>query len=219
MKDLIIFGNGNFPKLLKYYIDTDDSRSVACFTVNRQFMAEGDTHCGLPVIPFDELTSRFPPDEYDILVGVGYSKMNDNRRKTFAACKEAGYGIASYIHSTCSVHTDDIGEGNIMLERCLVYPFSKIGDGNLMFDTVNISHDSVIGSFNFFAGGTDLCGYVTIGDNCYFGKGCVLDNEFVAADYTLVGAGAYARGKTEPYEVIVPQRSVRLDGKRSTDFF
>ena len=87
-----------------------------------------------------------------------------------------------------------------------------------MFDTVNISHDSVVGSFNFFAGGSDLCGFCEIGDNCFFGKGSVLDEHFRAADHTLVGAGAYARGETESYDVIVPQRSVRLAGRKSTEF-
>lgn len=223
-KDLIIVGIGNFPRLLRYYIDIDDPRSVVAFSVDRRFVptdADGnlaDAYNGLPLVPFDELPDRFPPERYDVLMGMGYSAMNENRRRKFGECKGLGYRIASYFHSSCSIHTDDIGEGNIMLERCLVYPFSRIGDGNLMFDTVNISHDSVVGSFNFFAGGTDLCGFVRIGDNCFFGKGSVLDGHFEAANHTLVGAGAYAKGRTEPYDVIVPQRSVRLDGRRSTEF-
>ena len=223
-RPLVIVGIGDYPRLLHYYLREDDPRQVVAFSVDRDFLPTGDggtvvpSFDGLPLVPFDMLPAMFPPSQYDVLLGMGYSRMNENRKRKFFECKEMGYRIASYFHSSCSIHTDDIGEGNIMLERCLVYPFSKIGDGNLMFDTVNISHDSVVGSFNFFAGGTDLCGFCEIGDNCFFGKGSVLDEHFKAADYTLVGAGAYARGETAPYDVIVPQRSVRLVGRRSTDF-
>lgn len=221
---LVIIGMGNFPRLLKYYLDQDDPRSVVAFSCDRAYIpsdADGKpvtSFDGLPLVPFDELPDRFPSDRHDVLMGMGYSAMNDNRRRKFWECQHLGYHIASYFHSSCSIHTDDIGEGNIMLERCLVYPFSKIGDGNLMFDTVNISHDSVVGDFNFFAGGTDLCGFVRIGSNCFFGKGSVLDVHFEAADHTLVGAGAYAKGRTEPYDVIVPPRSHKLEGRISTEF-
>lgn len=105
-----------------------------------------------------------------------------------------------------------------MLENCLIYPFAKVGSGNLMWDHVLISHDCVVGDFNTFSSYADLCGYVKIGNNGYFGKHCILNDFMEVADYTLVGAGAYAKKKTEPYDVIVPARSVTLEGKKSTDF-
>ena len=37
------------------------------------------------------------------------------------------------------------------------------------------------------------------------------------ADYTLVGAAAFATRNTEPYNVVVPARSNILENKRSTD--
>ena len=217
MKDLVVFGNDDFARMLKYYIEQDDSRSVVCFTVDSAYIHE-DVFCGVPVVPFDVLVERYPPERFDILLGVGYSRMNDVRKEKFAECKQKGYTIASFIHSSSRVHTTDIGEGNIILENSLVYPFSSIGDGNLIWDNVSISHDSKIGSFNNFAGGTSLCGYVTIGNNCYFGKNSILDNDLCVADYTLIGAGAYARGTTQPYDVIVPERSITLAGKKSTSF-
>ena len=37
------------------------------------------------------------------------------------------------------------------------------------------------------------------------------------ADYTLVGAAAYAKGTSKEYDVIVPPRSITLENKKSTD--
>ena len=143
--------------------------------------------------------------------------MNDVRKNVYMQCKEKGYTVASYIHSSCSIHSNDIGEGNILLENCLVYPYDKIGNGNLMWDHVLISHDCTVGDFNTFSSYADLCGYVKIGTNGYFGKHCILNDFMEIADYTLVGAAAYAKKNTKPYDVVVPARSIILENKKSTD--
>lgn len=217
MKDIIIFGNRDFARLLKYYLESDDSRKVTAFTVNEKYIDEKEK-CGLPVCPFEIIEEEYSPDKYEILIAIGNSRMNDVRKQVFYDIKEKGYGVASYIHSSCNIHSQDIGEGNIMLENCLVYPYSKIGCGNLMWDHVVINHDCEVGNFNTFAGYSDMCGYVHIGNNCFFGQRCVLNNYMEVADYTLVGAVAYAKGKTKPYDVVVPARSVILEHKKSTDF-
>lgn len=216
MKNIVILGNNDFGRLLNYYISVDDSRQVVAFTVNKEYINE-NTFCELPVVPFEDVESIYPPREYEILIAIGNSKMNDVRKKMYYECKKKGYKVASYIHSSCSIHTKDIGEGNILLENCLLYPYSKLGNGNLLWDHVLISHDCIVGDFNTFSSYADLCGYVKIGNNGYFGKHCILNDYMEVADYTLVGAAAYAKGKTEEYDVVVPARSIILENKKSTD--
>ena len=216
MKKVIIFGDNDLGRLLKYYISTDDEREIVSFTVNRDYLTNS-VFCGLPVVEFETLEKEYNPNEYEILLAIGNNKMNNIRKKKFFEAKGKGYSIASYIHSSCSIHTHTIGEGNILLENCLLYPFSEIGDGNLLWDHVLISHDCKVGSFNTFSSYADLCGYVTIGSNGYFGKHCILNEHVNVADYTLVGANAYLKSNTQTYDVVVPSRSVILDHKKSTD--
>lgn len=216
MKDLIIFGNADFARLLKYYIEQDDDRKIACFTVNRSSIQE-DTFFGLPVVPFETVQDQYPPEQYDMLLGIGNGHMNDTRKRIFFECKEKGYEIASFIHSSSKIHNAQIGEGNIILEDCLIYPYAKLGTGNLLWDHVVISHDCEIGDFNTFSGGADLCGYVTIGNNGYFGKQCLLNDRLKVGDYVLVGACAYAKRNLKDYAVITAPKSVTLDNRRSTD--
>lgn len=216
MKNIIIFGNGDFARLLKYYIDIDDKREVEAFTVDRKYIDRTEFY-GKPVEAFEEIERKYPPDQYEILIAIGNSKMNTVREDIFRKCKAKGYTIASYIHSSCSVHSEDIGEGNILLENCLIYPYARIGSGNLLWDHVLISHDCTVGDFNTFSSYADLCGYVKIGNNGYFGKHCILNDFMEIADYTLVGAAAYAKKNTKPYDVVVPARSVVLENKKSTD--
>ena len=215
-KDIVIFGTADFGRMMKYYIEQDDSRKVVAFTVDRAYM-NSDLFCGLPVVAFEDLTQSYPPDAFDLLIAIGNSRMNDVRKKVFNAAKERGYHIASFIHSSCTIHSSDIGEGNIMLDKCLVYPYAKIGDGNLMWDHVVICHDCSVGNFNTFSSYADLCGYVHIGNNGFFGKHCVMRETVQIADYTLVGAMAFVTRDTNPYSVVVPVRSIVLENKVSTD--
>lgn len=216
MKNIVIFGNGDFARLLKYYIEIDDKRDVVAFTVNGEYI-ENEEFCGLPVVAFEEIVEKYPPEDYEIIIAIGNSKMNEVRKNIFFQCKEKGYTMANYIHSSCSVHCDITGEGNILLENCLIYPFAKIGNCNLLWDHVLISHDCIVGDFNTFSSYADLCGYVKIGNNGYFGKHCILNDFMEIADYTLIGAAAYAKKNTNPYDVVVPARSVVLENKKSTD--
>lgn len=217
MKNIVIFGANDLGRLLKFYIEDDhDNRKVIAYTMNKDYIKE-DKFLGLPVVPFESIVDVYSTDTVEIMIAIGNSKMNDIRKKVFIECKEKGYSVASYFHSSCSIHSSDIGEGNILLENCLVYPFAKIGNGNLLWDHVLISHDCTVGDFNTFSSYADLCGYVTIGNNGYFGKHCIINEHSQIADYTLVGANAYAKKITQPYDVVVPARSVILDNKKSTD--
>ena len=75
----------------------------------------------------------------------------------------------------------------------------------------------MVGDFNTFSGHADMCGYVTIGNNGYFGKCCEIQEHVKIADYTLVGAKAYVKRDTKPYDVVVPARGLILENKKSTD--
>lgn len=218
MKNLVVFGANNLGRLLKYYVEKCDDRKIVAFTMDANFI-EADLFLGLPVIPFEELESLFPPSENEILLAIGEHKMNDIRKDVFYRCKQKGYRIASFFHPSCSINSDDVGEGNIFLENCLVYPFARIGNGNLCWDHVLISHDCVVGDFNTFSSYADLCGYVNISNNGFFGKHCVIQEHSIIADYTLVGATAFVKKGTEKYDVVVPAKSVILTNKKSTDFF
>ena len=216
MKKIIIFGTGDFARLLKYYLDEDDDREVVCFTANASNITE-NTFRGLPVVPFEEIEKTYSAEEHEILLAIGNARMNDIRKRIFLECKEKGYTIASFFHSSSKLHNLEYGEGNIILEDCLFYPFAKIGNGNLFWDHVIVSHDCTIGDFNTFSGSADMAGYVTVGNNGYFGKQCLLNDGIQVGNYVLVGACGYAKKNLKDYEIIAAPRSMIVDNKKSTD--
>ena len=218
MKDLVIVGTGSFATLMKFYITQYDTRKVVAFSVEQAYINEPFFE-GIPICPLERLTEYYSADVYDVLLAIGAKDMNKLRERLFHFCKEKGYHIASFVHPSCLISPDaQIGEGNIFLENILIQPFVKIGNGNLFWDHVAISHNETIGDFNTMAGVVGLSGFIKIGNNCYIGKYSMVFDNVSIADYTLVGAGAHVKNDTQEYDVIVPARSVLLEGRKSTDF-
>ena len=100
LKDIIIFGANDLGRLLKYYLEDDnDKRNVVAFTMNASYITS-DTFLGLPVVPFETVENVYSPNEFEILIAIGNSKMNDVRKRVFLECKQKGYTLASYYHSS-----------------------------------------------------------------------------------------------------------------------
>jgi len=220
VKDLIIIGNGNFAKLLYYYLAEYSERRVAAFSVDSAYIKEDVCSiAGINIVPLEFLKEQYPPENFELILGIGYTKMNQTRKDLFLRSKKAGYTVASFIHPTAIVSKNAVlDEGNIILEQCVIQPFVKLGKGNLIWHSVKLAHDDVIGSFNTFCQNTSIAGVTQVGDNCFLGNSCTVLNRINIADFTLVGAGAVLKRDTDPYEVIVPARSVLLQDKKSTDY-
>ncbi|MEK5390059.1 acetyltransferase [Margalitia sp. FSL K6-0131] len=216
-KKIIIFGNTNFAKMVKYYIETDTDENFVGFTVDQKFIDKDDVN-QTNIVPFEEIESIYPQDEYKILPVIGYNKMNEIRRKIHQSIKLKGYEIASFVHPSANIAKNvELGEGNIFLENTLIQPFVSIGNGNIFWSNINISHHSIIGNFNFFAPSSSTAGNVIIQDNCFLGNNCTVKNGVEIKSYTLIGAGAYVSTNTKEDSVIVPARSSTLNNVRSMD--
>lgn len=201
---MIIFGTSTFSKLMKWYLEHDSGKGrPEAFTVEKEFVTSRE-FCGIPVIPFEELEDVFTKERISILNTCGYHDMNDVRKKVFDMCKNKGYAIHNYVHSSAILNGLEAGEGTIILEHVLFEPFVKIGNGNIFAPDVLIGHDSVIGDFNYFSGGIKVCGGCSIGNHNFIGTNAVLKEHLTIDDYNLIGAGTYLNADLEGYMVTAP---------------
>jgi len=97
-KPLVIFGTGNIAELAHYYFSSDSEYEIVGFTIDKEFI-KNNKFKNLPVIPFDNITSSFPPDEFEFFVAVSYAKLNSFRKEKYENAKKLGYKLASYISS------------------------------------------------------------------------------------------------------------------------
>lgn len=219
MKNIIIIGANSFARLLYHYMAESGEREIAAFSVNSAYCGMGDTIFGKPVIPLEELQEKCPPEAFEVILAVGYSQMGKVRQRLAECCKKKGYFLASFIHSSAVISpSSELGEGNILLENVVVAPMAKVGHCNLIWNGVHISHECILGNYNTLSVSSALAGNVTIQNNCFLGVNSTVADHTAIADYTLVGAAGCVKRDTNPYDVIVPARSVTLEGKRSIEF-
>lgn len=209
-KKIVIFGTTDFAYQIYRYIKQDNENEVVAFTANKEFCSSS-TFLDLPVIPIEELSDFISMENCCIIIAIGYNSMNNIRNKVYKQVKELGFQVGSYIHKSAVVLSDNIGEGNIILEGTIIGLGCKIGKCNVFMSGTCISHDCVIGDFNFFAPSATVAGKVLIENKCFIGANSTIKNELSIADYSLIGAGAYLNFSTKRKQVIVPSRSMSLD--------
>ena len=80
MKSLIIFGAGDIAQLAHYYFSNDTDYKVIAFTVDAAYINASE-FCGLPVVPFEEVISHYPPVRCEMFIALGFQSESDQKRK------------------------------------------------------------------------------------------------------------------------------------------
>ncbi|MCI9633015.1 MAG: hypothetical protein HFH18_07205 [Ruminococcus sp.] len=217
MRNFIIFGKGDFADILTYIIEEEMQRNVEAYTVSKKFL-DIDSYRGKPVVPYEDLKSFYNPSNYSMALGYEGQDMYQTRKKMQEELTKKGFLFENVISESANLTNAKIGVGNIIMQNCLLAPFSSVGDGNVLWATAQIQHHNVVGNFNCIAPGVATCGYVHVNNHCFIGANATMKNNVTIADYTFVGAGAYISEDTKACDVIVPAKSQQLKGKISFDF-
>jgi sugar O-acyltransferase (sialic acid O-acetyltransferase NeuD family) len=207
MSKLVIFGSGDIARLAHFYFNRDSDHEVVAFTVDQKYR-EAETFLDLPLVSFEEVSTRYPADEYQMFVALSYAKMNKLREEKYHQAKKQGYQLVSYVSSRCSFLTDHpIGDNCFILEDNTIQPFVKIGNNVTLWSGNHIGHDAIIDDHCFLASHIVVSGYVRIGNNCFIGVNATLRNSITIAPETLIGAGAVIMKDTVAKGVYLPPRA------------
>ena len=212
-----IFGATDLAVLLQSNLKSLGRNHVEAFVVDRRFRTAA-TLLGLPVIDTEDLAARFDPAEYGCYICIGYNGMNDHRATAHARLRGMGYCPLNFFHPSAHVHCESCGTGNLVFQNATVDFYTAIGDGNIVYPNALVAHHNTVGSFNFFSVSCCVAGHTVVADNCFIGANATVGNGVSLGHHSLIGAGAYVSSSVKPYGVVVPQKSVTLDGKKSTDF-
>lgn len=188
-KKLVIFGSGDLAELAHYYFTTDSEYEVVAFTLDSAFIKEAST-CGLPLVPFEDVTHHYPPNLHHFFVALSYSKLNAIRKEKFLAAKEKGYNLTSYVSSRATIlNGGKIGENCFVLEDNTIQPFVKIGNNVTLWSGNHIGHHSVIHDHTFVASHVVVSGGVEIGEQCFLGVNATLRDHIKVGNRCVIGAG------------------------------
>jgi sugar O-acyltransferase (sialic acid O-acetyltransferase NeuD family) len=217
MARLVIFGAGDIARLAHRYFTRDSPHEVAGFAVDGAYL-DGDAFLGLPLVAFEEVARRYPPEDHQMFVALSYKRMNRLRAERYAAAKALGYRLASYVSSRCSFLADDpVGDNCLILEDNTIQPFVTIGNDVTLWSGNHVGHDSVIEDHCFVSSHVVISGHVRVGAYSFLGVNATVHNGVVIASGTLVGAGAVIAKDTETKGVYLAPRSQKLP--KSSDAF
>jgi sugar O-acyltransferase (sialic acid O-acetyltransferase NeuD family) len=209
-RPIIVFGSGNFASLAAHALTHDAQRRVLGFTVDAGHL-HATTHDGLTVFPFETLAEHVQPTDCEILVALGYLRINGLRAERCAQAEAMGYELSRYVSRYARIAAGvPIGRNGQIYENTILQPHVRLGDDVIVRAGVNIGHHSEVGDHAFIASGAVTGGNVSIGQHCFIGLGAIIRDGVRLGDRSFIGAGAVVTGDVEADAVYVGNPARRI---------
>jgi sugar O-acyltransferase (sialic acid O-acetyltransferase NeuD family) len=187
---VIIFGAGAGADTAYRHLVKDSAHEVCAFTVEQSFLKAVSLH-GLPVVPFESVAERFPPDAHRMFVPLGFQRMNALREEKYLAARALGYRCISYVSSRVfSLEPPVIGDNCFILDHQVLNLDVKIGNNVTMWSANHIGDRSVIEDHVWVSSHVTLAGDVHVGPGCFLGTNASVSNNVRLGARTFVGTGA-----------------------------
>lgn len=201
MADIVIFGTGQIAEVALAHIRAFSPDRVVGFTVDRAYMESPDFH-GLPVVPWDALETRFPPDRVKLMGPLSYQKLNELRRDRHREGQARGYEFASFIHPSVHNMAEVVGENCFILENTILQPYSRIGDGCIIWTASHIGHHTTIGDHCFISSQVGIASGCNIGPRCLIGGQVGIDNNVTLGEEVYLESRSMIRRDLPAHSVV-----------------
>ena len=203
MSKIVIFGEGKIADTVYFYLKNDSPHEIAAFTADADYITKTQLH-ELPVVPFEEIQSRYPPDDFKMFVALGYQNMNALRATKYGQAKDKGYELIRYVSSRASNFGQvAIGDNSFVLENSVLQPGSKVGNNVLIWCGNHVGHHARIEDHCYIAGHVIIAGSTTIGSHCFIGVNASIGHEVTIGRESFVGASCVVTKNAEPGSVFV----------------
>ncbi len=216
MDKIVIFGNTKLAELAHFYLTKDSPNDVVAFTVDEEYIKEKE-FCGLPVIPYQDIVNLYPPDDFKMIVSIGYKDMNKIREKKYHQSKEKGYTLISYINSRAILWIDskNIGDNCFILENQIVQPDVIIHNNIVIWGGCHFGHNTIIRDNTWISPHAAICGGVEICENSFIGANVTIKDNVRIGRECIIGAGSLILNDADDKSVYVEKNTdiYRLDSE------
>lgn len=206
MSEIVVFGAGQIADVARAYIDAHGGDRIVAFTVDGSHLA-ADTFAGRPLVAWEDLERLYPPDRVKLLGPLSFRRLNAFRRERHLEAKSRGYDFASFVHSSCHVHAEHVGENCFILENCTLQPFSRIGDGVMIWSSTHVGHHATIGDHCFLSTHVGISSNVVLGEECFLAGKASIDYGRTVGARSFLGPAAVVLEDLPPESVVLGETS------------
>jgi sugar O-acyltransferase (sialic acid O-acetyltransferase NeuD family) len=213
MSKIVLFGAGKIADVAYYQLTNDSPHEVVAFTIDGEHINQKEKW-GLPILPFGDIQNTHSPDDFKMMVTVGYQDLNRFRAKKYYEAKKKGYELISYVSSRASnVSNADIGDNCLILENAVLQPCTKMGNNVFFWNGNHLGHHAAIADHCYVAGQVVISGSVVVEEYCFLGVNATIGHEVTVGRESFIGAGALVTKNVAPKSVyIIPDTpKFRLD--------
>jgi sugar O-acyltransferase (sialic acid O-acetyltransferase NeuD family) len=203
MAKVVIFGCSDIADVVYFYLARDSEHEIVAFTVDGDYLT-ADTFQGLPMVPYENLESYYPPDRYQLFIAISYIKVNQLRKSKYLDAKARGYKFISYVSSKALYHDTPIGENTFIAEGNLIQPFVLIGNNCILLGPNYVGHHTTIADHCFLTADVSIGGSSTIGEASFIGLNATIRNWVSIGKENIIGAGSIILSNTEDRAVYAP---------------
>ena len=212
MSKVVIFGNERYAEMNHAYLSHDSPHEVAAFTVDRAYLKQPEL-LGCPVVPFEEIAQRYPPEEYLMAVPVGLKRVNQLRAEKFRQAQAKGYRLVSYVSSRAVTWPDAVvGENCFVYESVVMKPFARVGSNVIIESGSVVGHHTEIQDHCFLGPQSVVLGECTVEPYCIIGAHATVRAGVTIATGCIIGAGALITRNTRPGSVYLAPASELVPG-------
>jgi sugar O-acyltransferase (sialic acid O-acetyltransferase NeuD family) len=214
---LVIVGTGVRAAIACECFRHDSPYEVAAFCAEAPSLAD-DAHCGLPVVPFDDLTAAYPPGRYRTFVATSPADGSRFRRQLYDKVTSAGYNCVSYVSSRAfAARSARLGENTFVHEGAALQHGVKIGSNVVVGSGTCVGHSTVIEDDCFIGPHVAIAGFCRIGRGSFLGANSCLADTTQVAEGCVITPGAVILKDTEPGQVYTgnPARRAAPDSFRA----
>lgn len=196
MSKVVLYGTGRGADVAFRFLVRDSDHEVCGFTLDRDYM-KADIFHDRPVIAFEEVEQRFSPDEFAMLILLGYQEMNGFRRRKYEQAKAKGYGFISYVNSHFYRAEElAVGENCFILDNQSISLDVTIGNNVVMWSSNHIGDTTEIGDHVWIASHVTVAAEAVLGEASFLGIGATVGNRVRLGANSFIGADALVSADT-----------------------
>ncbi len=208
-KPIVLFGAGKIAEVVLHCWRQRGDREVVAVTVDAAYR-EADTWKGLPLVPFEEISSTHPPDSHDLFVALGYQDLNAFRARKIAEARSKGYALPSCLPETPEAGGYLTGDNCFVMPGAMVHPCAKLGDGVFVWSGAIVGHHSEIGDHAWVTSGANVAGNAKVGAQSFLAINSTLVDGITLGERCFVGANTLVAKSAEAGSVFIEKGTDRF---------